>query len=42
MKNRHMTVAVVQSAPILFDKQSAMDKTAPNVSCWARDKIYVE
>lgn len=28
MKERHVRVAVVQSAPILFDKQSALDKIA--------------
>ncbi|OXM85662.1 carbon-nitrogen hydrolase family protein [Paenibacillus rigui] len=28
MKHRHVKVAVVQSAPVLFDKQSAMDKIA--------------
>lgn len=28
MRNHHVKVAVVQSAPILFDKQSAMDKIA--------------
>ncbi|WP_088833091.1 carbon-nitrogen hydrolase family protein [Paenibacillus tyrfis] len=28
MSNRHVKVAVIQAAPILFDKQSAMDKIA--------------